>query len=80
MAARRYESYLLRLWESDQAGQLIWRASLESTDTGERYGFADLDSLFAYLKTVSQTLPPDDAKGPTQPFGTPNPPKKSSRA
>ena len=75
MAARRYESYLLRLWESDQAGQLIWRASLESTDTGERYGFADLGSLFAYLKTVCQTLPPDDAKGPTKPFSTPNPPK-----
>ena len=41
MATRRYESYLLRLWESDEDGQLIWRASLESTDTGERYGFAD---------------------------------------
>jgi hypothetical protein len=62
MAARRYESYLLRVWESDQAGELIWRASLESTDTGERHGFADLDSLFAYLETVCQTLPPDDVK------------------
>ena len=62
MAARRYESYLLRLWESDQAGGLIWRASLESTNTGERHGFADLASLFAYLETVCQTLSPDDAK------------------
>jgi hypothetical protein len=61
MTARRYESYLLRLWESDEAGQLIWRASLESTDTGERRGFADLASLFAYLETVCQT-PPDDVK------------------
>jgi len=75
MAARRYEAYLLRLWESDQAGELVWRASLESTDTGERRGFADLDSLFAYLTTVSQTLPPDDAKGLIKPFSTPNPPK-----
>jgi hypothetical protein len=74
MAARRYESYLLRLWESDEVSQLIWRASLESTDTGERRGFADLDSLFAYLETVCQTLSPDDAQGMTQPFGTPNPP------
>ena len=65
MAARQYESYLLRLWESDQAGELIWRASLESTDTGLRHGFADLNSLFAYLETVCQTLPPDDVKGPT---------------
>ncbi len=67
MASRRYESYLLRLWESDGAGELIWRASLESTDTGERHGFADLVSLFAYLETVCQTLPPDDAKRPTKP-------------
>jgi len=69
MPARRYESYLLRLWESDQASELIWRASLESTDTGERHGFADLASLFAYLETVSQTLPPDDAQGLTKPSG-----------
>jgi len=69
MAARRYESYLLRLWESDEASQLIWRASLESTDTGERHGFTDLASLFAYLETVCQTLPPDVAKGPTKPSG-----------
>lgn len=69
MAARRYESYLLRLWESDEAGQLVWRASLESSDTGERRGFADLDSLFAYLQAVCQILPPDDAKGLTKPSG-----------
>jgi len=69
MAARRYESYLLRLWESDEAGQLVWRASLESSGTGERNGFADLASLFAYLQTVCQTLPPDDAKELTKPSG-----------
>ena len=70
MAARHYESFLLRLWESDEASQLVWRASLESTDTGERRGFADLDSLFAYLSTVCRTLPPDDAKGLTRPSGS----------
>jgi hypothetical protein len=69
MPARRYESYLLRLWESDEAGQLVWRASLESADTGERRGFADLDSLLAYLETVCQTLLPNDAKGLTKPSG-----------
>jgi len=62
MTARRYEAYLLRVWESDQAGESIWRASLESTHTGERRGFADLDGLFAYLEEVCQTVPPDDAK------------------
>ena len=69
MAARRYESYLLRLWESDEDSQLIWRASLESTDAGERQGFADLVSLFAYLETVCQTLRQDDVQGLTQPAG-----------
>ncbi len=69
MAMRRYESFLLRVWESDQAGELIWRASLESTDTGERRGFTDLDGLFAYLEKVCQTLPPDDAPGLPQPSG-----------
>ncbi len=64
MKVRRYESYLLRLWESDEAGQLIWRASLESTETGQRHGFADLDSLFTYLKTVCQSLAQDEAEGP----------------
>ena len=67
MAARRCEAYLLRLWESGQAGEWIWRALLESTDTGVRHGFADLVSLFAYLETVRQTLPPDDAQGLPQP-------------
>ena len=62
MAVRRYESYLLHLWESDKAGQLLWRASLESTDTGERRGFADLDGLFTCLEKVCQTRTPDDAK------------------
>ena len=70
MAARHYESFLLRLWESDEASQLVWRASLESTDTGERRGFADLDSLFAYLATVCRTLPPDDAEELTRPSGS----------
>jgi len=47
---RRYYSYLLRLWQVDGAGSPIWRASLEDPHTGERRGFADLDSLFAFLK------------------------------
>ena len=69
MAVRRYAAYLLHVWKSDQAGELIWRASLEISGIGERHGFADLDSLFAYLETVCQTLPPDDAERLTKPPG-----------
>jgi hypothetical protein len=45
-----YQSYLLRLWRAYNHGQAIWRASLESAQTGERHGFADLESLVAFLE------------------------------
>jgi hypothetical protein len=51
-----YLSYLLRLWQVDterggpQGGGTVWRASLESSLTGERQGFADLDDLFEFLR------------------------------
>ena len=46
---RRYVSYLLRLWQTQQEGALIWRASLESSATGERQGFACLADLYVFL-------------------------------
>lgn len=59
-----YFSYLLRLWREDGDEMLyhvdeapdhtesrpIWLASLESSLTGKRYGFANLDSLFSFLR------------------------------
>ena len=56
----RYLSYLLRLWQT--GSQPAWRASLESL-TGERQGFADLEELFAFLKSqtgVEQAAADDD--------------------
>lgn len=47
---RRYVSYLLRLWQVESRGQLVWRASLEDARSGERRGFPDLEALFAYLR------------------------------
>jgi hypothetical protein len=44
-----YQSYLLRLWRVDE-GEDGWQASLESTQTGERRGFADLEVMLAYLR------------------------------
>jgi hypothetical protein len=46
---REYQSYLLRLWRTSSHGGSVWRASLESAQTGERRGFADLESFFAFL-------------------------------
>jgi hypothetical protein len=58
-----YLSYLLRLWrvngdaithhrdaESQNMGKAVWRASLESTRTGQRRGFANLGALFDFLQ------------------------------
>jgi hypothetical protein len=42
-----YHAYLLRLWR-DNARQ-GWRASLQSTTTGQRVHFGTLDELFAFL-------------------------------
>jgi hypothetical protein len=51
-----YLSYLLRLWrvngeaEPQNMGKAVWRASLESTRTRQRRGFANLDALFDFLQ------------------------------
>lgn len=52
----RYLSCLLRLWQTDDDGEQIWRASLESPGSGERQGFASLEALFEFLRaqTASQ--------------------------
>jgi hypothetical protein len=45
-----YLSYLLRLWQTSDKEQFIWRASLEQPGTQERQGFATLDELFQFLR------------------------------
>ena len=52
-----YLSFLLRLWREDDgkmpdhgAAKQVWRASLESSRTGEWWGFANLCDLFAFLR------------------------------
>ena len=44
----RYFSCLLRVWQTEDGEQNVWRASLEFPN-GERLGFASLDDLFVYL-------------------------------
>ncbi len=44
-----YQSYLLRLWRADGDGAPLWRAALEDTLSGERYGFATVEALAAFL-------------------------------
>jgi hypothetical protein len=46
----KYIAYLVRLWQVDTRTGRLWHASLEDPHTGERKGFADLQSLFTFLK------------------------------
>jgi hypothetical protein len=52
-----YHSFLLRVWR-DAADQ-PWRASLQFTSTEEKFAFADLQALFAFL--VEQLMADDTA-------------------
>ena len=59
---RRYMAYLVRLWQVNSEGPPAWRASIEDPHTGERRGFAALESLFGFLReqvgeTGSRTAP-----------------------
>ena len=56
--ARRYHAFLLRLWQTGEDESAAWLASLEDPRTGERQGFADLNSLFAFLNEVCRTTDP----------------------
>lgn len=46
-----YASYLLRFWRTEEDGQLVWRASLESTLDGQRLNFPNPEALMVFLET-----------------------------
>ena len=60
---RRYLSYLLRLWQTERDGALIWCASLESPTTGERHGFVELAELTAFLEQETAPLKNEAQQG-----------------
>lgn len=57
-----YHSYLLRFWEErgETDDAQIWRFMLHDPQTQERFGFANLDALVAWiqLKIMPQSEPP----------------------
>jgi hypothetical protein len=48
-----YHSYLLRLWQEIDH-EAVWRSSLESAQTGERFYFASIRDLILFL--LQQTI------------------------
>ncbi len=63
--AQDYRSYLLRIWRTSSQSNAVWRASLESAQTGERRAFADLESLFAFLEAQTDADARRDARPPS---------------
>jgi hypothetical protein len=61
---QEYQSYLLRLWRTSSRGKPTWRASLESAQTGECRGFADLARLFAFLEEQTKSNSERGARPP----------------
>jgi len=62
-----YKSYVLRMWTATHDGEPVWLVSLQSTATGQRRGFSDLESLFAYLAAPAggEKAAPDRKAKPT---------------
>lgn len=63
-----YMAFMIRLWR--ERNMTSWRATLESPHTGERYGFADLETLFAFIQ--SQTNETTTPAEPTDHDGEPS--------
>ncbi|MBN1669112.1 MAG: hypothetical protein JW862_18605 [Anaerolineales bacterium] len=51
-----YFSYLLRMWRSEAGGQVIWRASLESPQTGTVVLFKDPAQMYSFLNQEMERL------------------------
>jgi hypothetical protein len=64
----RQLAYLIRLWRVDDGQRAIWRASLQDVRTGQRHGFADLDSACRFLRAQIETA----SAGPTEGEGSPD--------
>ena len=54
---RRYLAFLVRLWGVHPNGELVWRASAENAHTGEQHAFADMESLFDFLRAAVEKEP-----------------------
>ncbi len=61
----RYLSYMLRMWETSDGESQVWRASLESPGSGQRRGFADLQSLMDFLADQTERQDEQDRERDT---------------
>jgi hypothetical protein len=57
-----YLAYLVRLWREGEGAP--WRAMVEDPHSGERRGFGDLQSLFAFLEARTGGDTPSEEEVP----------------
>jgi hypothetical protein len=60
---QRYLSYLLRLWQTSDGKETVWRASLQSPSSEERHGFASLEELMNFLEAQAEQPEDERRKG-----------------
>jgi hypothetical protein len=60
---QRYLSYLLRLWQTSDGKETVWRASLQSPNSEERHGFASLEELMSFLEAQAEQPEDERRKG-----------------
>ncbi|RPI32889.1 MAG: hypothetical protein EHM70_07715 [Chloroflexota bacterium] len=63
---RIYISFLLRMWQVQEADRLVWRAMLDNPHTGAQYFFASLPRLYQFLLSGGTALEASDPQ-PGQP-------------
>jgi hypothetical protein len=51
----RYLSYMLRLWQTSDGENRVWRASLETPGTRKHQGFGCLEDLFEFLQAQTES-------------------------
>jgi hypothetical protein len=56
-----YVAYLLRLWRETGGETDRWRGSLQDPHSGEKFGFAHLDELVAFLRERTGLAPPAES-------------------
>ena len=69
---QRYLSYLLRLWQTGDGEEQVWRASLQVPGSEERHGFATFQGLVDFLQTQTEQkgrAAVGAPRGKTQPEG-----------
>jgi hypothetical protein len=53
-AQRGYVSYLLRIWLAESNGVWTWRASLQCSQTSQKWHFANLDDLTTFIQKETE--------------------------